>query len=61
MSKYDFKLNYIGYYAMDKDKNLHQYTWSEDDTFYIRKPNKEYVKADFKDYEILNIAYINML
>ena len=59
------KVNYLGYYAMDKNKNLHKFRWNEDDTFYINKKDKNfdkgyrYIKADFKDYEILLLSYMS--
>lgn len=55
----------LGYYAKDKDGNLHQFQWGEDDTFYINDEAGELVSnlghkmkiADAKDYEILEIGF----
>lgn len=55
----------LGYYAMDKDKNLYQFEWDADDTFYIANPlgtrisslGQRMMKADPKDFEILEIGH----
>ena len=47
----------LGYYAMDKNKNLFQYEWAADDEFYIMNNDGEFVMADPNDYEILEIGY----
>ena len=53
------KVNYLGYYAMDKNKNLHKFKWNEDDTFYINIKDDVYLRADFKHYEILLLSYMS--
>ena len=56
------KVNYLGYYAIDKDKNLHRFKWDEDDSFYIKSIKDDvYIRADVKHYQILNIGYVNEL
>ena len=47
---------HLGYYAMDKDKNLFQFEWKSDNGFSILK-NGTYTNADINDYEILDMAY----
>ena len=49
----------LGYYAKDKNKDLHQFEWDEDSNFYIQQPDGKLIKADVREYEILEIAYIN--
>ena len=42
------KVKQLGYYAKDKDGNLHQFQWEEDDTFGILNiATKVYEKANF--------------
>lgn len=54
------KVKDIGYYAKDKDNNLHQFQWEEDDTFGILNiATKVYEKANFDDYEILYIGFFH--
>jgi hypothetical protein len=55
----------LGYYAKDKDNNLHQFEWGADDTFYINDVNGDEVsnlghkikKVDSKDYEVLELFH----
>lgn len=55
----------LGYYAMDKDKNLYQFEWGADNTFYIANPlgdtlssqGQKMMKADPKEYEIIEVGY----
>ena len=52
------KMNYLGYYAMDKKGNLYQFHWGENDTFYIIKPKSLKRKiANINNYEILHIGF----
>lgn len=46
----------LGYYAKDKNQDLHQFEWGQDDTFYIVKDGQKTV-ANIKDYEILEIGF----
>ena len=46
----------LGYYAMDKDKNLFIFEWGANDEFYIMKKNGDFVMANPNDYEILEIG-----
>jgi len=45
----------LGYYAMDKDKNLFQYEWGADDEFSIMNCDGDFVMVDPNDYEVLEI------
>lgn len=47
----------LGYYAMDKDKNLFQYEWGANEEFYIMDSNGDLVMKDPKEYEILEVGY----
>lgn len=46
----------LGYYAMDKNKDLFQFEWDEVDNFYILKDGKKIV-SDPNNYEILEIGF----
>ncbi len=50
----------LGYYAMDKDKNLFQYEWGANDEFYIMDSNGDLVMKDPKEYEILEVGYFKV-
>ena len=51
------KMNYLGYYAMDKKGNLYQFHCGEDDKFYIIKPKSMKRKiANINNYDILHIG-----
>jgi len=47
----------LGYYAKDKDNNLHQFEWGANDEFYIKNSDGEMVHSNPKEYEILEIGY----
>jgi hypothetical protein len=47
----------LGYYAKDKDNNLHQYEWGADDEFSILNSDGDYVMVDPNDYEILELFH----
>lgn len=47
----------LGYYAKDKNNNLHQFKLDADNTFYILDVYGYYVVAKADDYEILEIGY----
>ena len=49
-------MNKLGYYAKDKDNNLHQFEWSKDNKLLIITPLGK-IESDPKDYEILEIGY----
>lgn len=46
----------LGYYAKDKDNNLFQFEWASNNDFFIIKDGEK-VKANPKDYEILEIGH----
>jgi hypothetical protein len=52
------KVKQLGYYAKDKDGNLHQFEWGDNDAFGIyNTTTKEYVQSNADDYEILEVGY----
>lgn len=48
----------LGYYAMDKNKNLFQYEWRGDDEFYIMNSFGDYVMVNPDDYVVVQIGII---
>lgn len=49
----------IGYFAQcQATGNLYNYTWKEDDSFFIKTKDGGWVKANINDYEILEIGII---
>lgn len=49
----------LGYYAKDKDNNLHQYEWGADDEFSILNDDGDYVMVNPKDYKIVQLGIIS--
>ena len=47
----------LGYYAKDKDNNLFQFEWGADNEFTILNSDGDYVMANPKDYDIVEIGY----
>jgi hypothetical protein len=47
----------LGFYAKDKNNNLHQFEWGADDEFYIVTPMGN-IHTNPDDYEVLNIGII---
>ncbi len=46
------------FYAKDKWGNLYQFAWLPDDTFTVRTDGELYHKANFNDYEIVHVAFL---
>ena len=51
-------INYLGYYAMDKDRNLFQFKWQPNDDLHILKSDGKYDKVKKSNYEIVSIEIV---
>lgn len=49
--------NEIGYYAIDKDKNVFPFEWGEDNSFYIFNNGKKEL-TEAINYEIINSDFL---